>query len=168
MEMTNAQRLILSNQYKMMTMLDPENAERYRRLQTIVERGFGLQMKELEREFGELTEETCRTIINIMEMHHALRVSFENLRDHLKDKAEIDERRIAFLGFDAATEARYLSYVRFLVNTEGRYTHFDSGTHGFNSQTKMWDKYQRMLAIWQSCPRQYHLCAIEISQIINA
>lgn len=24
MEMTNAQRLILSNQYKMMTMLDPE------------------------------------------------------------------------------------------------------------------------------------------------
>ena len=31
MEMTNAQRLILSNQYKMMTMLDPANAERYRR-----------------------------------------------------------------------------------------------------------------------------------------
>lgn len=27
MEMTNAQRLILSNQYKMMTMLDPDNAE---------------------------------------------------------------------------------------------------------------------------------------------
>ena len=36
MEMTNAQRLILSNQYKMMTMLDPDNAERYRRLQTII------------------------------------------------------------------------------------------------------------------------------------
>ena len=26
MEMTNAQRLILSNQYKMMTMMDPDNA----------------------------------------------------------------------------------------------------------------------------------------------
>ena len=36
MEMTHAQRLILSNQYKMMTMLDPDNAERYSRLQTIV------------------------------------------------------------------------------------------------------------------------------------
>ena len=35
MEMTNAQRLILSNQYKMMTMLDPANAERYRRLQSL-------------------------------------------------------------------------------------------------------------------------------------
>ena len=40
MEMTNAQRLILSNQYKMMTMLDPANAERYRRLQTIIERDY--------------------------------------------------------------------------------------------------------------------------------
>ena len=41
MEMTNAQRLILSNQYKMMTLLDPDNGDRYRRLQTIVERGSG-------------------------------------------------------------------------------------------------------------------------------
>ncbi|MCC9266179.1 YfbU family protein, partial [Bacillus velezensis] len=104
MEMTNAQRLILSNQYKMMTMLDPDNAERYRRLQTIIERGYGLQMRELDREFGELTEEVCRSIINIMEMHHALQVSWTNL----KDKQDLDERRLTFLGFDAATEARYL------------------------------------------------------------
>ena len=79
MEMTNAQRLILSNQYKMMTMLDPANAERYRRLQTIIERGYGLQMRELDCEFGELKEETCRTIIDIMEMYHALHVSWSNL-----------------------------------------------------------------------------------------
>ncbi|KLN96878.1 YfbU family protein [Moellerella wisconsensis] len=164
MEMTNAQRLILSNQYKMMTMLDPDNAERYRRLQTVIERGFGLQMRELDRDFGELSEDSCRQIINIMEMYHALQVSHENL----KDIDGVDPRRVQFLGFDAATEARYLSYVRFMVNTEGRYTHFDSGTHGFNSQTPMWDKYSRMLNIWQSCPRQYHLSAVEINQIINA
>lgn len=123
MEMTNAQRLILSNQYKMMTMLDPTNAERYRRLQTIIERGYGLQMRELDREFGELTEETCRTIIDIMEMYHALHVSWTNL----KDTQAIDERRVTFLGFDAATEARYLGYVRFMVNIEGRYTHLTPG-----------------------------------------
>lgn len=99
MEMTNAQRLILSNQYKMMTMLDPDNAERYRRLQTIIERGYGLQMRELDREFGQLTEETCRTIIDIMEMYHALHVSWTNL----KDASGIDERRVTFLGFDVAT-----------------------------------------------------------------
>ncbi len=164
MEMTNAERLILSNQYKMMTMLDPDNAERYRRLQTIIERGFGLQMRELDRDFGELSEQTCRTVIEVMEMYHALQVSYGNM----EDKHGVDGRRVQFLGFDAATEARYLSYVRFMVNTEGRYTHFDSGTHGFNSQTPMWDKYLRMLKIVQACPRQYHLSAVEVSQILNA
>lgn len=57
MEMTNAQRIILSNHYKMMTLLDPDNSERYRRLQTIVERGYGLQMRELDRDFGALGED---------------------------------------------------------------------------------------------------------------
>ncbi|MCX8956619.1 YfbU family protein [Erwinia psidii] len=164
MEMTHAQRLILSNQYKMMSMLDPDNAERYRRQQTIIERGYGLQMRELDREFGQLSEEVCRTIIDIMEMHHALQVSWSNL----KERSAVDQRRLAFLGFDAATEARYLGYVRFMVNVEGRYTHFDSGTHGFNAQTPMWQKYQRMLIAWHTSPRQYHLSANEIAQIINA
>ena len=164
MEMTNAQRLILSNQYKMMTMLDPDNAERYRRQQTIIERGYGLQMRELDREFGELTEAVCRSIIDIMELHHALHVSWTNL----KDPGEIEARRLQFLGFDAATEARFLGYVRFMVQIEGRYTQFDAGSHGFNAQTPMWEKYQRMLAVWHTCPRQYHLSANEIAQIINA
>jgi len=35
MEMTHAQRLILSNQYKMMAMLEPDNAERYRRIRPL-------------------------------------------------------------------------------------------------------------------------------------
>ncbi|MDF7680545.1 YfbU family protein [Enterobacteriaceae bacterium ESL0689] len=164
MEMTNAQRLILSNQYRIMTLLDPGNAERYRRLQTIIERGYGLQMHELDHEFGELSEETCRTIIDILEMYHALSVS----RANLNNADDIDLRRITFPGFDVATEARFLAYVRFLVNVEGRYKDFDAGTHGFNSQTPMWDKYQRMLSCWHGCPRQYHLSSNEINQIINA
>lgn len=164
MEMTHAQRLILSNQYQMMAMLEPDNAERYRRYQTIIERGYGLQLRELDKEFGELSEATCRTLIDIMEMHHALHVSWSN---H-KAPCNIEERRLAFLGFDSATEARYLGYVRFMVNVEGRYTHFDSGTHGFNAQTPMWEKYQRMLAVWHTCPRQYHLSENEIAQILNA
>lgn len=85
MEMTNAQRLILSNQYKMMTLLDPDNSERYRRLQTIVERGYGLQMRELDRDFGALSKDVCRTIIDIMEIasrHAGVVVQFEGSPGH--------------------------------------------------------------------------------------
>jgi uncharacterized protein YfbU (UPF0304 family) len=164
MEMSYAQRLMLVNQYKIMSLLEPDNAERFRRYQTIIERGYGLQMHELTKDFSELSEENCRTIIDIMEMYHALHISWSNL----KDNAALEERRLAFLGFDAATEAHYLGYVRFIVHTEGRYTQFDSGTHGFNAQTPMWEKYQRMLTLWQTCPRQYHLSVNEIAQVINA
>lgn len=52
MEMTHVQRLILSSQYKIMSMLEPENAERY---QTIIECGCGLQFRELDQEFEEDT-----------------------------------------------------------------------------------------------------------------
>jgi uncharacterized protein YfbU (UPF0304 family) len=164
MEMTHAQRLILSNQYKLMTMMDPGNAERYQRLQTIVERGYGLQMRELDSEFGMLKEDTCRTIIDIMEMFHALQVSWTNL----KNNQDIGELRVTFLGFDAVKENEFLHYVRFLVSTENRYQHFTPGSDNFNAQTPMWDKYIRMQTAWHACPRQYHLSANEITQIINA
>ncbi len=78
----------------MMAMLEPDNAERYRRYQTIIERGYGLQMRELDKEFGELSEETCRTIIDVIEMHHALHVSWSNL----SNTSQLDERRLALWG----------------------------------------------------------------------
>ena len=56
MNMNHAQRLILSNQYEILSKLNPEKADYYHRCKTIVERGYCLQMLELEKEFGHLTE----------------------------------------------------------------------------------------------------------------
>ncbi|MDE1513603.1 MULTISPECIES: YfbU family protein [Vibrio] len=166
MEMTNAQRLILSNQYFLMSQLDPSNANQYQRLQTIVERGYELQMRELNREFGCLAESECRQIIDIMEMYHAMQESNRMLDEAARK--EVDQRRLTFLGFDLASEAQLTHYVRFLVDSEGLYPQFDKGDHHFNSQVPMLAKYQRMLTTWRDCPRQYHLSANELRQIINA
>ena len=166
MEMTNAQRLILSNQYYLMSQMDPENSAKYQRLQTIVERGYELQMRELNKEFGCLTEAECREIIDIMEMYHAMQESNKMLVD--EERKEVDQRRLQFLGFDIASEAQIVHYVRFLTDSEGLYPQFDKADHHFNSQMPMLDKYRRMLTTWRNCPRQYHLCATELSQIFNA
>lgn len=166
MEMTNAQRLILSNQYYLMSQMDPENSAKYQRLQTIVERGYELQMRELNKEFGCLTEAECREIIDIMEMYHAMQESNKMLAD--EERKEVDQRRLQFLGFDIASEAQIVHYVRFLTDSEGLYPQFDKADHHFNSQMPMLDKYRRMLTSWRNCPRQYHLCATELSQIFNA
>ncbi|MDL5026538.1 YfbU family protein [Vibrio gigantis] len=166
MEMTNAQRLILSNQYYLMSQMDPENSAKYQRLQTIVERGYELQMRELNKEFGCLTEAECREIIDIMEMYHAMQESNKMLAE--QERAEVDQRRLQFLGFDIASEAQVVHYVRFLVDSEGLYPQFDKADHHFNSQMPMLEKYRRMLTTWRNCPRQYHLCATELSQIFSA
>ncbi|MEZ8605750.1 MULTISPECIES: YfbU family protein [Vibrio] len=166
MEMTNAQRLILSNQYYLMSQMNPENSAKYQRLQTIVERGYELQMRELNKEFGCLTEAECREIIDIMEMYHAMQESNKMLAE--QERAEVDQRRLQFLGFDIASEAQIVHYVRFLVDSEGLYPQFDKADHHFNSQMPMLEKYRRMLTTWRNCPRQYHLCATELSQIFSA
>lgn len=166
MEMTNAQRLILSNQYYLMSQMDPENSAKYQRLQTIVERGYELQMRELNKEFGCLTEAECREIIDIMEMYHAMQESNKMLGED--ERKEVDQRRLQFLGFDIASEAQIVHYVRFLTDSEGLYPQFDKADHHFNSQMPMLEKYRRMLTTWRNCPRQYHLCATELSQIFSA
>ena len=166
MEMTSAQRLILSNQYYLMSQMDPDNSAKYQRLQMIVERGYELQMHELNKEFGCLTEAECREVINIMEMYHAMQESNKMLAD--QERTEVDQRRLQFLGFDIACEAQIVHYVRFLVDSEGLYPQFDKADHHFNSQIPMLEKYRRMLTTWRNCPRQYHLCATELSQIFNA
>ncbi len=166
MEMTNAQRLILSNQYYLMSQMDPENAAKYQRLQTIVERGYELQMNELNKDFGCLSDAECRQVIDIMEMYHAMQESNKMLEE--AERKDVDQRRLQFLGFDIATECQLVNYVRFLTDSEGLYPQFDKADHHFNAQMPMLEKYRRMLATWRNCPRQYHLCANELRQIFNA
>ncbi|UGA55951.1 YfbU family protein [Vibrio sp. DW001] len=166
MEMTNAQRLILSNQYYLMSKLRPENEAKYSRLQTIVERGYELQMRELDKHFGKITEEECREVINIMEMYHAMQESNKMLSE--ADRNNVDQRRLQFLGFDIASEHQLVNYVRFLVDSEGLYPQFEKSDHHFNAQMPMLEKYARMLTTWRNCPRQYHLSSTEFTQIFNA
>ncbi len=76
--------------------MDPENSAKYQRLQT-VERGYELQMRELNKEFGCLTEAECREVIDIMEMYHAMQGVEQNASE--QERAEVDQRRLQFLGF---------------------------------------------------------------------
>jgi len=79
MEMSSTQRLILANQYKLMGLLDPDNAAKYQRLETIVKGGFALELRELDKEFSAISEEECRTVLNTLEMYKALQISYNNL-----------------------------------------------------------------------------------------
>ncbi|MFZ7305882.1 YfbU family protein [Avibacterium avium] len=164
MEMTSTQRLILANQYKLMGLLDPNNAAKYARLETIVKGGFGLELKELDKEFSNLSEQECQTVRDTLEMYHALHVSYSNLGD----TTTVTPHRLQFAGYCAVREKKYLNYLRFITTTEGKYPEFMQCEYGCDSQTPMWDKYIKMLEAWRSCPHEYHLSMAEIQKILNA
>ena len=106
MEMTATQRLILANQYKLMGLLEPANAAKYQRLETIVKGGFALELKELDKDFSDLSESECRTVLDTLEMYHALQVSYNNL----VDKSALTPHRLQFAGYCAVREKKYLNY----------------------------------------------------------
>ena len=71
MNMSHTERLILSNQYEILAKLNPEKAAFYQRASTIVERGYCLQILELEKSFGHLDLATCQEVLDTLELHHA-------------------------------------------------------------------------------------------------
>lgn len=166
MNMNHAQRLILSNQYEILSKLNPDRADYYQRCQTIIERGYCLELLELEKEFGHLSEETCREVIDTLEMYHALKVSYENLPD--SETQEIAPNRLDYLGYSRSHEKELADYVCFLLDREHRFSELGKCCANLNSELSMRDKYQRMLAVWQECPRHYKLSIQEIRKILNA
>ena len=166
MNMNHAQRLILSNQYEILMRLNPERADYYRRDQTIIERGYCLQMLELEKEFGHLDEATCREVIATLEMYHALKVSYENLSP--TETADVAANRLDFIGYSRGHEKELADYVCFLLDEEGRFPELGKSCAMLNSELAMRDKYQRMLAAWRDCPRHYKLSIQEIRKVLNA
>lgn len=164
MEMSSTQRLILANQYKLMGLLDSQNAKKYQRLETIVKGGFALELKELDKDFFDISEQECRTVLDTLEMYNALNVSY----NQLADKSALTPHRLQFAGYCAVREKKYLNYLRFITGVEGKYQEFMQCAHGCDSQTPMWDKYAKMLEVWRECPREYHLSVEEIKNILNA
>ena len=166
MNMNHAQRLILSNQYEILTKLNPEKAAYYRRCQTIIERGYCLQLLELEKEFGHLSEADCREVIDTLEMYHALKVSYENLP--ASEAQDVAPARLEYIGYSRGHEKELADYVCFLLDVEGRFPELGKRCSALNSELGMRDKYQRMLTQWRDCPRHYKLSIQEIRKVLNA
>ncbi|MFR9721540.1 YfbU family protein [Aeromonas diversa] len=166
MNMSHSERLILSNQYEILAKLNPQQAETYLRAKTIVERGYALQLLELEKGLGHLDRDTCQEVIDTLEMHHAMAVSWENLA--AEEHAEVPQARLRFIGYSRSHEGELADYVCFLLEVEKRFAEVDCPCEELSSDVAMRGKYQRMLTAWRACPRHYKLSVQELRKILNA
>jgi uncharacterized protein YfbU (UPF0304 family) len=164
------ERIILSNQYRILEALHPRDADAFKRMQEIVDNGYELHYDSLNVAILEckMTEEQCEEVMDILDMYRALHDSHE----HLKDKKDISKHEVQFEGFDGNGERGadgYLGYARFLILTERRWEEVQKDRHpGFdlNSHCPVIEMYRRMLATWKTMDKKRALSLEEIKLIL--
>jgi uncharacterized protein YfbU (UPF0304 family) len=167
MKLTRAERWILSNQFRILEALYPDEAESFQKAREVVEEGYELNYDWITQHISPdnhmLSDEECREIIDILAMFSALKDSYQNLTD----ASEIEEQAITFGGFDGNSETTQRDYVLFLVDREHKFLSLDRG-HDFTSDRPRLYAYRRMLLEWRKSDESYELVKEDILRIVSA
>jgi uncharacterized protein YfbU (UPF0304 family) len=168
MRLSRTERWILSNQFRILEALYPEEAKNLAEQRIALERGYELHYDWLCEYIWDddavLTSEECREILDILTMFSSLQRGYEALAD----RNSIEERRIRFRGFDGNSETAQMAYAEYYCGQDGgRYQDLNLGGD-FNSHMPMLDIYRRMLAAWRASECTHDLTADDICRILTA
>lgn len=163
MDLSESERIILSNQYKILEQLYPDEAETHKKNREIIDNGYTLNYKEVSPLIdGELSNRECNEVLEILAMHSVLHFSYQGL----DDKEGIT---IRFSGFDGNKETKQMAYARFYINELQEYTELIEIVQSpdFNSHCPTLQLYRLMLDEWEKCTDKNNLTRDEINRIIN-
>lgn len=151
LSMDKFQKIILINQYKILSHLEPENKEGYERYIEALAGGYSLNTEwELEWISEDRSKDECLFVLSVLSMFDAIKYSIEHgSLDSLKS-----DRGAKFQGFDGndPDESWCIGYVRYLLESEQKFVSLLSELkQGFNSHLRMTDKYKRMLERFDQC-----------------
>ena len=179
MQLSYMERVMLSNQYKILSLLDTSNADHYDKVREALEYGYESYYEEaFNREVYEdvLSSEESLLVIDAMDMYWAMQISYANLGDD----ASIERERLDFPGFDGNHETRLYTYSRFVVEKEERFGSLKlekdrRAVEGqppalldrYNSHMPMADIYHHRVDFWKSLPKRYELSEQEIRDILS-
>ncbi len=160
--LTKIERLMLSNQYRMLEKLhgdDEYDKKHYARLAEIFECGYmSLYRHALGHIQDQLPEEVSEEVLSILDMHRAMRFSLGEKPD------PVYLEKVKFLGFDANNEGEHLSFARFFSEEGKKYPELQI----YNSHHSTLPRYRKMLAEWTRMKRESHLTKPQIDSIIES
>ena len=111
-----------------------------------------------------LSAKECSEVVKILDMHRALKRSYEALAD----KSGIKEYGIKFAGFDGNNETAQMAYARYFCKQDGgKFTELDRGDD-FNSHSPELDVYRCMLEVWEKTGKSHELTREQILKILAA
>lgn len=165
-KLSRIERLLLSNQYRILEGMYPDEAEQYEQNRKAIESGFELHYEDCFSALSEsvLTSEECEEVLDILSMYRA--ITFSDRDNEIKDSYA------KFRGFDLNDEyeGKRVMYARYFINDLDRFTELKYGNSyaDCNSHTKTMEKYRKMLRVWESMDDPNNLEKKEILKIVNA
>jgi uncharacterized protein YfbU (UPF0304 family) len=112
--LTKVERALLLNQYKILEIICPENAERYANCQSILEHGYKIFYDEVVNVWD---EPDCQYVLEVADVFQLMKQSYEGL----EDKNGIDAEALRFKGFDGINEWQLGCFASYLKKV-GRWT----------------------------------------------
>ena len=167
MNLSKKDRLIISNQFKILERLDPVEADYYANQRKAIEHGYELHYDWLaENMYDGLSREECQEVLEILSMYR----SFDRSFHRLDDKEDLSEEAIRFDGFDGNNETNQYSYVRYFILDLGRFDElaYNAEATSFNSNCPMLEIYRRRISVWNEYENKLHLQPMQIKSILEA
>jgi len=167
MELSRIERLLLANQYKILSLLreHPDDVAEYDMRLEAVEKGYraayeDVLLKDIADEFNETQ---CLFVKEAIALYGIMQRSYDNL----EDKAGIEESSIRFPGFDGNDEYTHMAYARYLVEKQGWYRSLRAEPN-FDSHEPMLGRYQSQNNRWQLMGKKTNLTPDDINTILEA
>lgn len=155
-------KLNLTNQYKIIEKLYPDEADYYSRHRKALEEGYAYQYDWIFEPFStELSIEECRYVWDVLDLHRALFSSVKRLDTNDTNL----NKKIKFKGFDGNNETKYLVYAEYILHDLNRYMELHSNDYNTHSPTS--NKYSRMLKSWEKYNKTHKLNEQQIKEILN-
>ncbi len=148
-KLTEAERWILANQYRILKFVDPENAEGYEQSITILENGYEDHYERAADGYWErppLDPEVAQEVRDILQMFREMQWA----KEKITDPEILESPLFEFWGFDGNNSWDHHSYAEFLYQI-GEYKELDDllleDSHSNNIET-----YRVMVAAWKQLP----------------
>jgi uncharacterized protein YfbU (UPF0304 family) len=140
------ERLILANQYRILSFLDEENTSAHQEKEEIVRRGWRGQYDSL---FDNLSDEVATDVTeethDILEMFYTIAHRLEELTE--EEKKQLDLRSLVFQGFDGNHDPHYRQ-LKFMVEKRDLYDELKGQNLNSRTQTSLM-KYRRQLPVFK-------------------
>ena len=146
-KLTFTERLILANQFKILSIIDEDNSEGHKYSEDIVTHGYEGFYDELYTGiYDPIPAEICTETSDILDMYRGIETGIASLKE--EEKKGLDLEKIEFKGFDANNDRHY-GFMKFLVDRGGRYDEYKGKYINSHTMSSI-DKYRRMFNVFKT------------------